>query len=104
MRIRQQEEREHDLLEGLDGMGLDELRWTVRDRADALRGERWQPVRAGYHEHLAVDRPRAFLERLARECTQLAILDLEAKRGAAPDRLQGLTDTDLQSMSLMEKW
>ncbi len=104
MRIRQLEEREHDLLEGLDGMGLDELRWTVRYLADSLSGGRWQTVLAGYHEHLAVDRTRAFLERLARECTQLAILDLEAKRGAAADRLQGLTDTDLQSMSAMEKW
>lgn len=104
MRIRQQEEREHDLLEGLDGMGLDELRWTVRYLVDALSGERWQTVLAGYHEHLAVDRTRSLLERLVRECTQLAILDLEAKRGSAADRLQGLTDTDLQSMSLMEKW
>jgi hypothetical protein len=104
MRIRQLEEREHDLLQGLDDMGLDELRWTVRYLADSLSGERWQTVLAGYHEQLAVDRTRTFLERLARECTQLAILDLEAKRGAAADRLQGLTDTDLQSMSAMEKW
>lgn len=104
MRIRQLEEREQDLLEGLDDMGLDELRWTVRYLADSLSGERWQTMLAGYQEHLAVDRTRAFLERLVRECTQLAILDLEAKRGAAADRLQGLTDTDLQNMSAMEKW
>ncbi|MEK7205320.1 MAG: hypothetical protein AAB254_07395, partial [candidate division NC10 bacterium] len=104
MRIRQQEERERDLLEGLDDMGLEELRWTVRYLADSLSGERWQTVLAGYHEHLAVDRTRSLLERLVRECTQLAILDLDAKRGAAADRLQGLSDTDLQSMSLMEKW
>ncbi|HSD50843.1 MAG TPA: hypothetical protein VLG48_05490, partial [Candidatus Methylomirabilis sp.] len=104
MRIRQLEEREGELREGLDGMGLDELRWTVRYLADSLSGERWQTVLAGYHEQLAVDRTRVFLERLVRECTQLAILDLEAKRGAVADRLQGLTDTDLQSMSIMEKW
>jgi hypothetical protein len=104
MRVRQLEEREQELLEGLESMGLDETRWTVRFLADALSPERWHTLLAGYHEHLAVDRTRAVLDRLIRECTRLAILDLEAKRGAAADRLQGLTDTDLQNMSAMEKW
>jgi hypothetical protein len=104
MRRRQLEEREHELLEGLDGMGLDELRWTVRYLADSLTEERWQTLLAGYHELLPVDRSRAFLQAFVSQCTQLAILDLEAKQGAAADRLQAVTDTDLQSMSLLEKW
>ena len=104
MRLRQLEEREHELMEGLDGMGLDELRWTVRYLADSLSEERWQTLLAGYHELLPVDRTRAFLHAFIPQCRQLAILDLEAKRGAAVDSLQALTDTDLQSMSIMEKW
>jgi len=104
MRIRQLEERERELLEALDGMGLDELRWTVRYLADALTEERWQTLLAGYHELLAVDRTRSFLQALVPQCTQLAILDLNAKRGLEAASLLALTDTDLQSMSIMEKW
>jgi hypothetical protein len=104
MRIRQLEERERELLEGLEGMGLDELRWTVRYLADALTEERWQTLLAGYHESLPVDRTRAFLQGFIAQCTQLAILDLEAKRSAGEESLQALTDTDLQNMSALEKW
>ncbi len=104
MRRRQLEEREQELLEGLDGMGLDELRWTVRYLGDALSEEQWQTLLAGYHELLPVDRSRTFLQALVPQCTQLAILDLEAKREAKADSLQAVTDTDLQSMSIMEKW
>lgn len=104
MRLRQLEERERELMEGLEVMGLDEFRWTVRLLADALTEERWRTLLAGYHEHLAVERTRAFLEQFIPQCTQLAILDMHAKRGAEAEGLHALTDTDLQSMSAMEKW
>jgi hypothetical protein len=98
------EEREQQLLEALDAMGLDEIRWTVRLLADALSGERWRALLAGYHEMLSVERTRAFLQDFIPQCTQLAILDLRAKRDADADSLQSLTDTDLQGMSAVEKW
>lgn len=104
MRVRMLEERQHQLMEGLDDMGLDEIRWTVRLLADALSQERWRSLLAGYHELLPVERTRVFLQEFIPQCTQLAILDLQAKREAPSDRLQTLTDTDLQSMSAMEKW
>lgn len=104
MRLRQLEEREHELMEGLEAMGLEEMRWTVRLLADALSEERWRTLLAGYHEYLPVERTRAFLQEFIPQCTQLAILDLQAKRGTEAEGLEGLTDTDLQSMSLMEKW
>jgi len=104
MRRRQLEERGQELLEGLDGMGLDELRWTVRYLADSLSEERWRTLLAGYHEFLPVDRSRTFLQAFVPQCTQLAILDLEAKREAKADSLQAVTDSDLQNMSIMEKW
>ena len=104
MRVRMLEEREHQLIEGLDAMGLDEIRWTVRLLADALTEDRWRTLLAGYHELLPVERTRGFLQEFIPQCTQLAILDLHATRGAEADSLQSLTDTDLQSMSAMEKW
>lgn len=104
MRLRQLEEREHQFLQGLDDMGLEEIRWTVRLLADALTGDRWRTLLAGYHELLPIEKSRAFLHDFIPQCTQLAILDLHAKRDADADSLQSLTDADLQSMSAMEKW
>lgn len=103
-RLRLLEEREHQLMEALDVMGLDEIRWTVRFLADALTGERWRTLLTGYHELLPVERTRTFLQGFIPQCTQLAILDLEAKRETEAESLQSLTDSDLQSMSAMEKW
>jgi hypothetical protein len=104
MRLRQLEDREQQFLQGLDDMGPDEMRWLVRFLADALTKERWQTLLAGYHESLPSERMRPFMERLIPECTQLAILDLHAKREADPESLHSLTDTDLQAMSVTEKW
>jgi len=104
MRLRLLEEREHQFTLGLDDMGPDEMRWLVRYLADALTEERWRTLLAGYHESLPSDRMRQFLERFIPECTQLGILNLHAKRDAEAESLQSLTDTDLQSMSAMEKW
>ncbi len=104
MRLRQVEEREQELIQGLDDMGPDEMRWTVRFLADALNEERWQTLLAGYHEYLPTERMRQFLERFVPECVQLAVLDLHARRDTDQQSLHSVTDTDLQSMSATEKW
>jgi hypothetical protein len=104
MRLGLLEDREQQLLQGLEAMGSDELRWTVRLLADALTEERWSTALAGYHEYLPAERLRAFLQEFIPLCTQLAILDLHAKRALDPDSLVSLTDTDLQGMSAREKW
>ena len=62
MRLRLLEDREQQLLQGLEAMGSDEMRWTVRLLADALTEERWRAALAGYHEHLPSDQMRAFLQ------------------------------------------
>ncbi|HYL79757.1 MAG TPA: hypothetical protein VEU07_03035, partial [Candidatus Acidoferrum sp.] len=90
--------------QGLEAMGSDELRWAVRLLADALTEERWATALAGYHEYLPAEQLRAFLRELIPLCTQLAVLDLHAKRGVDPDSLSSLTDADLQGMSAREKW
>jgi len=104
MHLRLLEEREHQFMLALDDMAQDEMRWLVRYLADALTEERWRILLAGYHESLPSERMRQFLERFIPECTQLGILDLQAKRDAETQSLQSLTDTDLQSMSAVEKW
>jgi hypothetical protein len=104
MRLRLLEEREQQLLQGLDAMGLDEMRWTVRLLADSLTEERWLTALAGYHEYLPADQMRAFLQEFIPVCTQLAVLDLHAKRDLEPESLPSLTDADLQGMSIREKW
>ncbi len=104
MRLRLLEEREHQFMLSLDELGPDEMRWLVRYLADALTEERRQTLLAGYHESLPPDQTRQFLEGFIPECTRLGILDLQAKRDAEAESLQSLTDTDLQSMSAMEKW
>jgi hypothetical protein len=98
------EDREHQLMQGLDDMGPDEMRWLVRFLGDALTQDRWRALLAGYHESLPLEQTRQFLERFIPECIQLATLDLHAKRDAEAESLQSFTDTDLQSMSAMEKW
>jgi hypothetical protein len=98
------EEREHQFLLGLEDMGPDEMRWLVRFLADSLTEEGWGTLLAGYHESLPSEQMHQFLERFIPECTQVGILDLQAKRDAEAESLQSLTDIDLQSMSAMEKW
>lgn len=104
MRLRQLEDREQQFMQGLEDMEPDEMRWLARFLADALTEERRKTLLAGFHEHLPAERMRQFLERFIPECTQLAVLDLQAKRGANGESLQSMTDTDLQSMSVLEKW
>ncbi|HSB77444.1 MAG TPA: hypothetical protein VLM91_01555 [Candidatus Methylomirabilis sp.] len=104
MRLRLLEDREQQLLQGLEAMGSDEMRWTVRLFADALTEERWATALAGYHEYLPADRMRAFLQDFIPHCTQLAILDLHAKRDLESAGLSSLADADLQGMSAREKW
>lgn len=104
MRRRLLEEREHQFMQSLNELGPDEMRWLIRYLADALTEERWRTLLAGYDESLPPEQTRQFLEGFISECTRLGILDLQAKRDAAAESLQSLTDTDLQSMSAMEKW
>jgi hypothetical protein len=104
MRRRQLEGQQHDLLAALPALGPDEIRWTVRFLADGLTQQRRASLLAGYHEDLSPERARSYLGDLIREVTRLRLLDLEAVRDATPDSLGSLTDTDLQSMSALEKW
>jgi hypothetical protein len=104
MRRRLLEEREHQFMQSLNELGPDEMRWLIRYLADALTEERWRTLLAGYDESLPLEQTRQFLEGFIPECTRLGILDLQAKRDAEAESLQSLTDTDLQSMSAMEKW
>ncbi|HSB71419.1 MAG TPA: hypothetical protein VLH58_05435 [Candidatus Methylomirabilis sp.] len=104
MRLRLLEDREQQLLQGLEAMSPDEMRWSVRLLADGLTHERWQAALAGYHEYLPAEQVRAFLQEFIPLCTQLSVLDLHAKRELEPDSLPSLTDADLQGMSAREKW
>jgi hypothetical protein len=104
MRLRLLEDREQQLLQGLEAMGPDEMRWTVRLLADAMTEERWRAALAGYHEYLPAEQMRAFLQEFIPLCTQLAVLDLHAKRDTEADSLPSLADADLQGMSTREKW
>ena len=104
MRLRLLEDREQELLQGLEAMGPDEMRWTIRLLADALTEERWATALAGYHEYLPAEKMRAFLQEFIPLTTQLAVLDLHAKRDMEADSLPSLADSDLQGMSAREKW
>jgi hypothetical protein len=85
-------------------MDDEELRWTVRVFADCLAPEQRAAHLSAYSEYWTLDQLRRFLPPFIRDYTALALADLEAKEGTAGTRLADLTDEELQSTSLAEKW
>jgi hypothetical protein len=98
------QERAKALLERVDQMDDEELRWTVRVFADCLSPDQRRANLGTYSEHWPVDRLRHFIPTFIQQYTDLALEDLNAKEGSAGTRLPDLTEEELQSMSLAEKW
>jgi hypothetical protein len=98
------QQRAQDLLDRVNDMGDEELRWTVRVFADCLSPEQRSAYLGDYSEHSDVEQLRRFVPIFARRYTDLALKDLESKEGSEGTRLADLTEEELQSMSLAEKW
>jgi hypothetical protein len=97
------QQRAQELLQRVDQMDDEELRWTVRVFADCLSPDQRSANLGAYSEHWSVDQLRRFVPAFIRQYTDLALADLEAKEGTPGTRLADLTDEELQSMSLAEK-
>jgi hypothetical protein len=97
-------ERAKDLLARVARMDDEELRWTVRVFADCLSPEQRVASLGAYSEHWEPERLRSFVSTFIRRYTDLALDDLRAKEGGAGTPLTDLTEEELQSMSLAEKW
>ena len=98
------QQRAKELVDRVDRMDDEELRWTVRLFADCLSPEQRTAHLGAYSEYWTVDQLRRFVPIFLREYTDLALEDLKAKEGTQGTRLADLTDEELQSMSLAEKW
>ncbi len=97
-------QRAEELLARVDRMDDEELRWTVRVFADCLSPEQRRENLGTYSEHWSVDQLRSFVPTFIRHYTDLALEELKAKEGNQGSRLAHLTEEELQSMSLAEKW
>jgi hypothetical protein len=97
-------ERAKDLLARVAHMDDEELRWTVRVFADCLSPEQRVASLGAYSEHWEPERLRSFVSTFIQRYTDLALEDLRATEGGAGTRLENLTEEELQSMSLAEKW
>ena len=98
------QERAKDLSARVARMDDEELRWTVRVFADCLSPEQRDASLGGYSEHWEPERLRSFVSTFIRRYTDLALEDLRAREGSSGTRLADLTEEELQSMSLAEKW
>lgn len=98
------QQRAEELLERVDRMDDEELRWTVRVFADCLSPDQRRASLDAYSEHWSVEQLRQFMPTFIRQYTHLALEDLQAKEGSPGTRLADLTEEELQSMSLAEKW
>lgn len=97
-------ERARTLLDRVDLMDDEELRWTVRVFADCLSPDQRLTHLGAYSEHWPVDQLRRFVPTFIRRYTDLALEELKVKEGGEGSRLADLTEEDLQNMSLAEKW
>jgi hypothetical protein len=97
-------QRAQDLLERLDRMDDEELRWTVRLFADCLSPEQRAACLGAYDERWPVEERRAFVAAFVPRYTDLALASLDRAEAAAPGGLASWTDEDLQGTSLAEKW
>lgn len=96
--------RAEDLLGRIESMTDEELRWTVRLFADCLDPTEREELLRGYNEYLGLEDLQQFVHGFIPRYTERALADLESKRTADGARLDELTDEELQSMSLAEKW
>ncbi len=97
-------QRAKELLARVDRMDDEELRWTVRVFADCLSSEKRRENLGAYSEHWPVDQLRRFVPTFIQRYTDLALEELKAKESSQGTRLSDLTEEELQSMSLAEKW
>ncbi|MFI5342086.1 MAG: hypothetical protein ACHQ7N_19890 [Candidatus Methylomirabilales bacterium] len=97
-------QRAKELLARVDRMDDEELRWTVRVFADCLSPEKRRENLGAYSEHWPVDQLRRFVPTFIQRYTDLALEELKAKESSQGTRLPDLTEEELQSMSLAEKW
>jgi hypothetical protein len=97
-------QRAEELLARVDRMDDEELRWTVRVFADCLSPEQRRENLGSYSEHWPVDQLRRFVPTFIRHYTDLALEELKVKESSQGSRLATLTEEELQSMSLAEKW
>lgn len=98
------QQRAEELLARVDRMDDEELRWTVRVFADCLSPEQRKENLGTYSELWSVEQLRRFVPIFILHYTALALEELKAKEGIQGTRLTRLTEEELQSMSLAEKW
>jgi hypothetical protein len=96
--------RAEDLLERIESMTDEELRWTVRLFSDCLDPTEREGLLRGYNEYLRLENLQGFVRGFIPKYTQRALAELETKRLADGSNPDELTDEELQSMSLAEKW
>lgn len=96
--------RAQELLARVNHMGEEELRWTVRVFADCLSPEQRSLQLGNYSEYWGVEELRRFVPRFIQRYTELALQDLATKQDRPGNQVSNLTDEELQSMSLAEKW
>jgi len=97
------EQRAEELLERVNQMDEEELRWVVRVFADCLSRDQRAARLGEYSEHWSLDRLRRFVSNFILQYTELALEDLRCKAATQGTRLADLTNEELQGMSLAEK-
>lgn len=98
------EQRAEELLERVNQMDEEELRWTVRVFADCLSaGERAAHL-GEYSEYWSLEQLRRFVQNFIQQYTELALEDLRSKAATQGTQLAELTNEELQGMSLAKKW
>jgi hypothetical protein len=98
------QQRAQQLLERVDHMDDEELRWIVRVFADCLAPEQRQAFLGAYSEHWPAEERRRFVPSFMQRYTRVALDALERAGAGREGSLAALTDEDLQSMSMAEKW
>jgi len=98
------QQRAQELLARVDQMDDEELRWTVRVFADCLPAEKRTENLGAYSEYWPVEELRRFVSTFIQHYTTLALEELNDKQGKQESCLAGLTEEELQSMSVAEKW
>lgn len=98
------EKRAEELSERIPFMEEAELRWTVRVFRDCLPPAQQQEMLRDYSEYLDLNQMRQVVEGFLPRYTEYALEALDAKRFTPGTSLRDLTDEELQSMSLTEKW
>ena len=98
------EQRADELLQRVRYMDDVDLRWTVRLFRDCLPPAEQQEMLRDYSEHLELHQMRQVVERFVESYSEYALGALETKRSTTGTSLGDLTDEELQSMSVAEKW